>query len=314
MRCRLRSGTMRNVASVPFVAIAILAFGRANADDPLSPKEAKAILEKVVRAVATNRAQLTDVRAEIVAFIECRSVDKPKKTVVHTKEGVTLTTYASPHNTSRETIAISGDRLRYDVTGGSAFEDLNRDETWIVKPGQWQHYRPGPPKPGWLRTWSKLIERPQIDPRDYGCGDMRMEFQQWLEALEAQSAQLVRLSDGTMLARIQARHGNGYELECSSRYEFLPSFVVTLYENRIISSEEITYQPVLNGKAWFPKTRILRSFQDGAPHGPRSNDCPLIMKWFVTRLDVQSSGKPRPIPALEVQPGTRIQDMTALGD
>jgi hypothetical protein len=312
MRYRDWPSKLRSLINLLPALIALFGLGRAYADDPHPPVDGKAILNKVVRAVANNRAQLTDVRAEILVVTENRRVNKPTKQVFHGK-GLTATSYAEPRTTSRETIAISGDQLRYDRTGGSAFEELNRDETWIVKPGEWRQYYPDINK-GWLRIWSKLEERPRIDPRDYGCGDMRMEFQKWLEALEVRSAQLVRQTDGTTLARIEAKHGNGYELECSSGYGFLPSFVVTLYESKIISSEEISYQPVLKGKAWFPKTLIWRCFHDGAPQGPRSNDCQLMIKRFVTKLFVQPGDKPRPIAPLEVRPGSRIQDMRKFGD
>ncbi len=65
MKCRLLSRGMRSAALL-LLMIAIPSLGRANPDEAGSPKDAKAILNKVVRAVASNRAQLKDVRAEIL--------------------------------------------------------------------------------------------------------------------------------------------------------------------------------------------------------------------------------------------------------
>ncbi len=300
------SSSTKRILPRALLTLTLLGVGRANAEDPHSSNDARAILEKVVRAVASNRAQLQDVRAEILVVTENHQVDTPKKTVFHTQNG-TMTTFVSPRDTARETIAISGDQLRYDRTGGLTFEELNPDETWVIKPGKWQLYRPGPP--GWLNSWSRPEQiggRLPIDPRDYGCPNMGLGLQKWLETLPLRSAQLVPQNDGTTLIQLQLTdHASALDVECSSRDGFLPSLMVTSHDQTIVASTEISYQPVLQGKAWFPKTMFLRSFTNGAPRGPRSNDCPFMTKWFVTKLDVQSGEKLRPIPQFRVPAGTR---------
>ncbi|HEV8002296.1 MAG TPA: hypothetical protein VGP63_20565 [Planctomycetaceae bacterium] len=290
-------------------AIVILSLDSASAEEAPPQKDGKAILDKVVRAVASNRAQLKDVRAEILVVIENHRVDKPTKTVFRTKDA-SGTFYESPHEMSKETIAISGDQFRYDRTGRSEFAEVNPDVKWLIKPGEWQLYQAGP---NWLKMWSRAEQigrQYPIDPRDYGCNDMALGLQRWLESLKPRSAQLVPQQDGTILAQIQIGDREPrVDIECSSRDGFLPSLVATRYTEKNCASVEISYQPVLHRKAWFPRTMILRSFQNGAPNGLRSDDYQGAMKRFVTKVDVQSGDTPRPIRALDIPAGTQIQDM-----
>ncbi len=235
MKCRLLS-TVRRAAMLCLFAIVIWYLGRANAEDR-PPKETKAILAKVVRAVASNQAQLKDVRAEILVVVENHLVEKPTQKIFHHKDGTTDATYALPRTTYRERIAISGDQLRYELTGRSEFEDLNPDEAWLIKPGEWQLYQAGIHR---LQVWSRpeqLPGRHPIDPRDYGAPLISVPLQKWLESLEARSAQVVRQDDGTTLARLQlAKNENRLLIECRSGDGLLPSFDVVqnwrLFEHR----------------------------------------------------------------------------------
>lgn len=296
------------IAMSSSLAIVIPSLGRARAEETRPPHEAKAILERIVRAVASNRAQLRDVRAEILVVNENHLVQRPTRTTIHNQDGTTDISGAIARTTHRERIAISGDRLRYEITGPSNF-DWNPDEAWLIKPGEWQLYQAEPNR---LQIWSRPEQVPgrfPIDPRDYGAPLLSFALQKWLESLEARSAQLVPQSNGTLLARLRLTKGeNAFLLECRSTDGFLPSLLVTSYKSGLCLSSEIQYQPVLDGKAWFPKSMLLRSFPK-TPSDPRNNDCQFLTKSFVTKLDVRSGKNPRPVAPLQVPPGTQVQDM-----
>ena len=159
-----------------------------------------------------------------------------------------------------QSITFEGDNLRFEILAA----DASADEVMVFKKGVWQRYAV---KKGRLEIAPSgdLLDKPPIDPRDYGASTIKEGLVQQLLNSSVSEARLISRPDGTTVAsvivkRIAGKNTLERKYDFNSKVNFLPTSVTEMLNGNITMRLTIEYQEILAGKAKFPKEATYKWF------------------------------------------------------
>ncbi len=282
---------------------ALLAAGLACGAEADRPEE---VVEMVIQAMAHNYEQIktADVTIEVVSEEDPSTLPayllqpdpKPKA-----QKSSAVTTFSGPYRRTQHVI-IRGEDLRYEAQGDGGYS-----ATTVFKNGVVSDYVASTKQLAIRRPDSLTV--PAMDPREVGAVFASVPLADLLRSSELLAAELIDRGDSTTVAHVVLKYGPGrIEYEFDSSVGFLPTAKLGFGGDGYLKSWlRVTYQQVLDGKAWFLKEAVRLSYP------PRAMKTPSEMGWYQRwRQTVTALRINQPVDdsvfAIDVPDGTVIAD------
>ena len=267
------------------------------------------LAETVIAGIKNNYSHIGTINALVEQVSEDASVTKAETKTVDLPSGGTLVYHVSPRAVWESTVYARGDQVRRDTVDASR----DRSQTLLYKDGVWTQYVPGS-RTAWLRRTDQMPGLPPADLRDAGSPELRYPLVDILREQDITSAGLGHdAATPGMIEIVTSGPREEHEFRFDPSFSFLPISRTTRHEDGTICAlERLTYQPVLDGRAWFLKEGILYFFDEGVTresldHGWRERHTTTV-KNVVINKDIPDS-----IFTIEFAEGTRVRD-SALRD
>lgn len=221
------------------------------------------LVDMVSCAIGGNYSMIESAKLTMRETALDRSARDSKTTGHHLPDGRTVRIVRQPRSVALLHLLLRGNSFRCERrTGGRA--DGNIVEIHGLQDGVWTQYVPSIAT-GWIRLPDQLPSLFPMDPRESGSADIRRRIEDILKEDRIVQASMVH-QDKTHWVRIVVKAPEGgittYHFSAANR--FLPTLFYTQWnDGSLLQLVEISYQPVLGGKALFPR-RIRRRFYDKA--------------------------------------------------
>jgi hypothetical protein len=274
-----------------------------------------AIVDKVASAFEDNYRRLGIVKArlrmEVVNSFEL-DVPPPQAAPQPLQPGASEARISAPPLTVIDwTAELAGDNQRYDINGPGGREIISADPSAVS-------HRTFEQNQATIVPWTSpsVQAHLQYDPREAGFMTMAERLTQTIRSRGVASASLVARSLDETIAefRIANTLGSGsVVIECSSRFNFLPTRVYWLLDDwHITSVTDVTYQHVRSEPApvWFLESAVRRN---SFPHKNKSLDDKewgQVITIRVTDLKLDASPPPPRDTAATLPVGILVHDQT----
>jgi hypothetical protein len=297
-----------------FTAVSCLA----SADDP--SKEA-ALIDKVMSAVRENDRRLGPVkvrlRKEMLSSFKVEPAPappppQPVPPAGGAPSGGVLTISRHPLLVVDWTAELAGENARFDISGPHGRQRFSIDETGITTYDANLNRAMITP----LSEAKNFVSHMQYDPREIGF----LTFGEGLTRLQKfgmiQSARTIKDSDKETVIELRSKSfvgGNDLVIECSSRFNFLPTRVYYLYDGHVTAVTDMTYQQVRSdpAPAWFLKSAIRRigaTYKNKSPDDKNWGQTGTVK---VSDLQLDTLAPPPRDNAQTLPAGTRVTDRIA---
>jgi hypothetical protein len=275
------------------------------------------VIEKVLKSVRENyqplRAVKARMRAEIISNFKS---DGPPANVAPPPAAPnagpnaqgTLKVYHTPSMLFEWTAELAGENQRYDILGPRGREIISADATGVTK---------HTPTTGeaTIVPWSRLgiSGTLQYDPREAAFTSMVERLSHILTSGQITAARFVELSDDETIAEIRAASvlGGNSVIECSSRFNFLPTRVShVLDDGRLNSFTEVEYQQVQSNPTpiWFLKSAVRRNSFPYNNTSPDDKDWGQVTTIAVLDLETDATPPPPRDDSQSLPAGTQVTD------
>lgn len=267
------------------------------------------LAETVISGIKNNYSHVRTIQAVLEEVSEDASVTKAETKTVKSPSGATLTYEVSPRASWESTVYAKGDQVRRDTTDTSQ----NRSQMLVYKDGVWTQYIPSS-RTAWLRRTDQMPGLAPADLRDTGSPSLRHPLVDILREQDITSAGLGQdPATPGMIQIVTSGPSEEQRFQFDPDYSFLPISRTTRHrDGTICAFEQLTYQPLLDGRAWLVKERTLYFFDEGVTrepieHGWRERHTTTV-KNVVINEDIPDS-----IFSIELPAGTRVRDSTTPG-
>ncbi|MEX2138055.1 MAG: hypothetical protein WD894_02255 [Pirellulales bacterium] len=287
----------------------------ASAEDP---SEQAALIDKVMSAVRENDRRLGPLKArlrkEIMTSFKIEAgppapAPLPVPPPGGTKSTGLLKVDPHPLQVVEWTAELAGENARFDISGPHGRQTFSVDETGITQ-------YTAKLNRALISPWSdakSFAGQMQYDPREIGFLTLAEGLRSLRKLGMIESAKTIKHSDEETVIELRSKSfggGNKPVIECSSRFNFLPTRVYYLYDGHVSAVTDMTYQQVRSDPtpAWFLKSASSR-------HAfPHKNKSPDDKNWGqtgtvkVSDLQLDALAPPPRDDAHTLPKGARIED------
>jgi hypothetical protein len=276
------------------------------------------VIEKVLESVRENyrplRAVKARVRSEIISNFKfdtppANAAPPPAAPNPELNAQSTLKVYHAPSMLIEWTAQLAGENQRYDILSPMGREIVSADAAGVTE------HDVGTKKAN-LMPWTMPYITGgmlQYDPREAGFVTMGVRLAHILTSGEVTAARFIERSDEETIAEIRAPTAfgdNSVVIECSSRFNFLPTRVYYVFEDRATIVTNVMYEQVQSDPSpiWFLKSAVQRYAFPHKNTSPDDKDWGKVKTITVLELETDVVPPPPRDDAQSLPAGTTVTD------
>ena len=244
--------------------------------DDVPPKPSRELLQRVIKGIQANYSQIRSMEVVVEettitqeGFIKTKPLTKSQMEKELASRGWYVSISIPTKRVATSVVSVDGDNIRIDTVEKITPDNTTHEETEICYEDAWTRYEPSS-KRAWRMPRDRQMGEMMADIREWASFGLKESFLELLGRDEVMVAEVMGSGDSPKGAiHIVTKGLVTYEWTFDPTQGFMPIRRIGRHQDQTIRElMNLTYQPVLEKKAWLPLKRTLLFFKPGITSKP----------------------------------------------